>query len=69
MNWIPPLTYLSQQEWRELLALEYVLTWGYSDNPNRDEKKHRELSDKRWGVWYIRLLKNEINNIESSDNL
>jgi len=32
----------------ELVGLEYVLTWRYSDNLSRDEKRHRELSDELW---------------------
>lgn len=49
MVYVPPLTYLTQIEWRELLALEYVLTWGYTDDIERDDKRYRELSNKRWG--------------------
>ena len=39
---------LTDSEWRELVTLEYVLTWGYTDNEEKDSKRHRELSDKRW---------------------
>lgn len=39
---------LSNSEWLELVALEYVLTWNYSDDMDRDEKRYRELSNKRW---------------------
>jgi hypothetical protein len=39
---------LTDSEWQELVALEYVLTWGYTDNEKEDSKRHRELSDKRW---------------------
>jgi hypothetical protein len=39
---------LTDSEWQELIALEYVLTWGYTDNEKEDSKRHRELSDKRW---------------------
>lgn len=28
---------------QELLALEYVLTWGYTDNYERDNKRHIEI--------------------------
>jgi hypothetical protein len=49
MTYIPPLTYLTEKEWRELLGLEYVLTWHYSDDMERDDKRYRELSNKRWG--------------------
>lgn len=27
----------------ELLALEYVLTWRYTDNYERDDKRHKEI--------------------------
>jgi len=39
---------LTDDEWRELVTLEYVLTWGYTDNEQEGSKRHRELSDKRW---------------------
>lgn len=38
---------LTEEEWRELVALEYVLTWGYSDDKEKDEKRHKELINKR----------------------
>jgi len=51
MIYIPPLTYLTKAEWEELVCLEYVLTWRYSDDEKRDDKRHRELSNKRWGTF------------------
>jgi len=39
---------LTKKKWRELVALEYVLTWGYSDNKKKDEKRHKKLSKKLW---------------------
>jgi hypothetical protein len=36
---------LTNQEYRDLITLEYVLTWGY-DNPG-DEERHKELSKKK----------------------
>ena len=39
---------LTDSEWQELVTLEYVLTWGYTDDEEKDSKRHRELSDKRW---------------------
>jgi len=38
---------LSQKEWDELIALEYVLTWGYSDDKEKDFKRHKHLSNKK----------------------
>jgi hypothetical protein len=49
MKYVAPLTYLTEQEWQELLSLEYVLTWHYTDDFDRDGKRHMELSAKRWG--------------------
>lgn len=31
--------------WKELVSLEYVLTWGYSDDLKKDEKRYKELQD------------------------
>jgi hypothetical protein len=36
---------LTNQEYRELITLEYVLTWGY-DNPG-DEQRYMELGKKK----------------------
>jgi len=40
---------LSDAEWLEISALDYVLTWNYSDDLERDEKRYNFLSNKRWG--------------------
>jgi hypothetical protein len=39
---------LTDEEWQELVALEYVLTWGYSEDEDADDKRYRELSEKKW---------------------
>ena len=39
---------LNHLEWEELVGLEYVLTWGYSRNKEKDEKRHKELTIKQW---------------------
>jgi hypothetical protein len=39
---------LSIKEHSELVALEYVLTWQYSNNLNKDAKRHKYLSNKKW---------------------
>lgn len=39
---------LTDKEWQELVALEYVLTWGYSEDKDVDEKRYKELSEKKW---------------------
>jgi hypothetical protein len=49
-NW--PLGCLTEVEWRELLGLEYVLTWGYTNNEKEDEKRYMELSNRRWVSLY-----------------
>lgn len=36
---------LSEGEYRELLGLEYVLTWGYSDDIDKDELRYLELQN------------------------
>lgn len=38
---------ISEKEWQELLALEYVLTHGYSDDIDEDTKKYMYLSDRK----------------------
>lgn len=43
---------LTEKEWLELLALEYVLTWGYTDNEKQDEKRYMELSKRKWDSLY-----------------
>lgn len=40
---------LTDSEWLEICALDYVLTWNYSDDLERDEKRYKYLSNKRWG--------------------
>lgn len=40
---------------KELVALEYVLTWGYTKNEKRDERRYMYLSRKFWN----RRLKNQ----------
>jgi hypothetical protein len=37
---------LTNEEYRELITLEYVLTWGY-DNKN-DEERYKQLRDKKY---------------------
>ena len=39
---------LTLEEYKELITLEYVLTWGY-DNPG-DEERHKELIIKNHEV-------------------
>jgi hypothetical protein len=39
---------LTVEEYKELITLEYVLTWGYN-NPG-DEERHKELRIKKHGV-------------------
>ena len=39
---------LTVEEYKELITLEYVLTWGY-DNPD-DEERYKELRIKKHGV-------------------
>lgn len=39
---------LSEKEWRELVTLEYVLTWNYSDDIDSDERRYKQLSERCW---------------------
>lgn len=43
-----PQGILTDKEWQELVTLEYVLTWDYSDDKEADEKRYKELSEKKW---------------------
>jgi hypothetical protein len=38
---------LTESEWRELVTLDYVLTWRYTDDYDADLKRYKELSEKR----------------------
>ena len=39
---------LTVEEYKELITLEYVLTWGY-DGPD-DEERYKELRIKKHGI-------------------
>lgn len=39
---------LTEGEWQELLALEYVITWGYTNDIESDWNRYIYLADKRW---------------------
>lgn len=41
---------LTEEEWREIVTLDYVLTWRYTDDYAGDLKRYQELSNKRWGT-------------------
>jgi hypothetical protein len=41
---------LTEEEWREIVTLDYVLTWHYTDDYAGDLKRYKELSAKRWGT-------------------
>jgi hypothetical protein len=45
-NW--PQLNLSDKEWQELMSLEYVLTHGYSEDEKVDEKRLKELREKKY---------------------
>ena len=44
-----PQMNLNDAEWREIVSLDYVLTWRYTDDYDKDLKRYKELSKKRWG--------------------
>ena len=39
---------LTDKEWQELVTIEYVLTWRYSDNEEKDLARQKTLRKKRW---------------------
>lgn len=39
---------LTEAEYQELLALEYVLTWRYTNQYEEDTKRYIELVEKLW---------------------
>ncbi len=41
--------HLTNAEWREIVTLEYVLTWNYSDDLKADDERYRELTKKKHG--------------------
>lgn len=43
-NWQGKLT---DKEWQEIITLEYVLTWQYTDNYEKDLNRYKELSKKK----------------------
>lgn len=38
---------LTEEEWREIVTLDYVLTWRYTDQYEKDLKRYKELVKKR----------------------
>lgn len=44
-----PQMNLTDAEQQEAVSLDYVLTWGYTDDYEKDLKRYKELSKKRWG--------------------
>lgn len=43
---------LTEAEWREIVCLDYVLTWNYTDDYNTDLSRYKMLSAKRWAGLY-----------------
>jgi len=41
---------LTDSEWEEIITLDYVLTWGYTDNYDKDLKRYIELSEKKYNI-------------------
>ena len=39
---------LTEEEWQELVTLDYVLMWHYTDEYEKDLTRYKELSKKRW---------------------
>jgi hypothetical protein len=34
---------LTDDEWKEIVTLDYVLTWSYTDNYEKDLRRYKEL--------------------------
>lgn len=49
MEGIHDMGKLTEKEWDELVALDYVLTWQYTKYTEKDKERQRELRKKRWG--------------------
>jgi len=49
-NWIKEVCneWLTEEEEKELVTLEYIVSQGYSKDIEADTKRYRELSDRRW---------------------
>ena len=43
---------LTAKEWQELVTLDYVLTWRYTENEEEDLKRQKELRLKRNPAFY-----------------
>ena len=39
---------LTTEEYREMVTLEYILTFGYTEEVERDEFRYKELTTKHW---------------------
>jgi hypothetical protein len=60
---------INEKEWQNLLALEYILTHGYSDNVNADTKRYIKLSARKWNygfsfnidLYYKNMVSNFVN--------
>jgi hypothetical protein len=40
---------LTAEEWREIVTLDYILIWRYTDDYDIDLRRYKELAKKRWG--------------------
>ncbi len=50
IKWIQDITgkHLTDEEYQELQGLEYSLTHGYTDDFKSDEKRYKELLERKW---------------------
>lgn len=39
---------LTDDEFKEIASLDYILTWEYSDDFDKDLKRYKELSKKKY---------------------
>jgi hypothetical protein len=49
-QWIQDITgkHLTDEEYEELQGLEYILVHGYTDDFESDEKRYKELLERKW---------------------
>lgn len=61
---------ITESEWEELLALEYVLTHYPQSTTKKDEVRYMELSDKKWSYGFAfnsdKYYKRKVKNIKKN---
>lgn len=42
---------LTDEEWEEIVVLDYVLIWHYTDDYDRDLRRYQELVKRKYSKW------------------